>query len=192
MREKRPDLHISVIVGGEVREGCCPLGEAGPEDFLSRFSAEKSKGCFGLAEAAGVARSFRFAGARRQEELRVFYSAADAMAITSRYETFSLVALEAAAAGCRRWPSGWAASQARSPTVRAGSSYRDGDAAAFTEAALELIASPEVRAKLGEGARKRAKSLSWGSAAKKELNVWNGLLESRRGRSGNLLESARV
>ena len=199
MREKRPDLRISVIhVGGEVREGCCPPGEAGPEDFLSPLQRKEVERIFGLAEAAGVTRSFRFAGARRQEELRVFYSAADAMAITSRYETFSLVALEAAACGLPAVAFGVGGVAGAIAHGESGLIVPDGDTAAFTEAALELIASPEVREKLGEGARKRAKSLSWGSAAKKELNVWRRLLEARRGgsapggRRGNLLESARA
>ncbi len=145
-----------------------------------------------------MARSFRFAGSRRQEELRVFYSAADAMAITSRYETFSLVALEAAACGLPAVAFGVGGVAGAIAHGESGLIVPDGDAAAFTEAALELIASPEVRAKLGEGARKRAKSLSWGSAAKKELNVWRGLLETRRGGGapgggrGNLLESVRA
>jgi D-inositol-3-phosphate glycosyltransferase len=192
VREKRPDLRISVIhVGGEVREGAIgggtAIGDARPEDFISPLQRREVERILGLAEAVGVAQFFRFTGARSQEELRVFYSAADAMAIPSRYETFSLVALEAAACALPAVAFGVGGIAGAIAHGESGLIVPDGDAAAFAEAALDLIASPGLGAKLGEGARKRAELLSWGSAAGKELSVWRGLLEARR---GSLIESA--
>ena len=50
-------------------------------------------------ERRGIAASFRLVGSQPQDQLPVFYAAADVVAVPSRYESFGLVAVEALACG---------------------------------------------------------------------------------------------
>jgi D-inositol-3-phosphate glycosyltransferase len=52
-----------------------------------------------LASDLGVAERVRFPGAVPQQDLPAYYRAADAVVVTSRYESFGLVAVEALASG---------------------------------------------------------------------------------------------
>ena len=51
------------------------------------------------ARARGVADRFRFVGSQPQDQLPLYYGAADIVAVPSRYESFGLVAVEAMACG---------------------------------------------------------------------------------------------
>jgi D-inositol-3-phosphate glycosyltransferase len=52
-----------------------------------------------LARELGIAERVRFPGAVAQRDLPDYYRAADALAVTSRYESFGLAAVEALASG---------------------------------------------------------------------------------------------
>ncbi|MFC1491201.1 glycosyltransferase [Nitrospinota bacterium] len=195
LRAMQPTLKTTIIhVGGEVwdsnRGG--GGGGCGPEDFSSPIQRDEVHRVLNIAEEAGVAEDFRFTGAKPQEELRLFYSAADALSIPSRYETFSLVALEAAACGLPAVAFGVGGLSSAIEPEKSGFIVPDGDIEAFSEAALRLIATPGVRAKLGDRARKRAESFSWSLVASKEFDVWKSLLQSRRRHQKYMLESVNV
>ncbi len=185
IREMRPDLSVTVIhAGGET--GGNPQAGSGrtasglvPGDFNSPVQREEVARILRLAGEANLAGNFRFHGAMSQEELRVYYSAADVLAIPSRYETFGLVALEAAACGL---PAVAFDVGGLSGAIEAGGSGHlvpEGDIIAFAGAVLDIITSPGTKARLGARARERARGFSWRSAAEREIDVWKKLL--RRG-----------
>jgi D-inositol-3-phosphate glycosyltransferase len=74
-----------MIVGGDLDENGIPFG---PLAEIAESIARR-----------GIAHNFRLVGSQPQDRLPVFYSAADVVAVPSRYESFGLVAVEALACG---------------------------------------------------------------------------------------------
>ena len=74
-----------MIVGGDLDELGIPFG---PLAEMAESIARR-----------GIAHKFRLVGSQPQNRLPVFYSAADVVAVPSRYESFGLVAVEALACG---------------------------------------------------------------------------------------------
>ncbi|MEE9256027.1 MAG: glycosyltransferase [bacterium] len=193
MKSKRPDLRLLVIhVGGAVRDSArAPDGRGlSPEDYSSPAQREEVRRIMKLAAGAGVSENFRFMGAKPQNELPSFYSAADALAISSRYESFGLVTLEAAACALPAVAFDVGGLSDAIETGGGGLLVPDGDLEAFAEAALKILDGPEVRTRLGRRARDRAKTFTWSAIASKEINVWKKLLEERAGSRKGFLRPA--
>src|SRR5215204_1919691 len=74
-----------LIVGGDLGANGTPVGPL----------ADVAE----LIERRGIAAGFRLVGSQPQDQLPVFYAAADVVAVPSRYESFGLVAVEALACG---------------------------------------------------------------------------------------------
>src|SRR5215211_8341404 len=72
-----------LIVGGDLTADGIPVG---PLADVAESIAQR-----------GIAASFRLVGSQPQDQLPVFYGAADIVAVPSRYESFGLVAVEAMA-----------------------------------------------------------------------------------------------
>lgn len=132
-----------IVVGGD------PAGD--PE--VERLRA--------LAGDLGIAARVSFPGAVSQPALRDYYRAADALVVTSRYESFGLAAVEALACG--------------TPVLAAqvgGLPYivREGEngllvrwrcPVAFAERLDELLSDEELRSNLAANARQSVKRYSW-------------------------------
>ncbi|MBA3451446.1 MAG: glycosyltransferase [Chloroflexia bacterium] len=74
-----------LIIGGDLDEDGNPVGS------LASIAE--------TINAKGIARHVRLLGSQPQDRLPLFYSAADVVAVPSRYESFGLVAVEALACG---------------------------------------------------------------------------------------------
>ena len=129
-----------------------------------------------IAAEAGASENIRFEGPKSQDDLRVYYSAADALTISSRYETFGLVALEAAACGLPAVAFRTGGLAEAIEADRTGLLVPEGDIAAYAAATLKITASPDLRDQLGTQARRRARAFSWTETASKEAAVWKNLL----------------
>jgi D-inositol-3-phosphate glycosyltransferase len=115
----------------------------------------------GRAAELGIVERVRFPGAVPQRDLPCYYRAADALVVTSRYESFGLAAVEALACG--------------TPVVAAAvgglpSIVRDGEngllvrwrcAGAFAERLDELVSDAELRARLAHNARRSVARFDW-------------------------------
>ena len=110
-----------------------------------------------LARTLGVAERVRFLGFR--SDLEAVYAAADALLLPTRYDAFANVCLEAAAAGLPVVTS--AANGAAELFRDAGRIVEDPEDAPAFAAALETLAEPAARARLGEAARRVAAAHSW-------------------------------
>lgn len=182
IKEKRPDLPVRVIhIGGEtITENRAAEG-LDPDAFSSPAQRGEVRRILGIAHEAGVAGDFHFLGAKSQETLRAYYSAADALAVPSRYETFGLVALEAAACGLPAVAFDVGGISSNIEAGKTGYIVPDGDIIAFAESVMKIIGSADEKKRLGNMARSRAESLSWSSAAKAEIRVWEKLIRRRGG-----------
>jgi len=135
-----------IVVGGD------PTAPAGDPE-IARLRAR--------ADELGVLDRVRFPGAVAQDELPTYYRAADVLVITSRYESFGLVAVEALACG--------------TPVIAARvgglpSIVREGEnglfaawrsPGAFAERIDELLADDALRAHLRAQARHSVERFDW-------------------------------
>ncbi len=177
LRRERPELDARLLhVGGEIREGAVRIGESyHPEDFASHAQGAEVTRLETLARGLGVANSLIFLGAKPQEALPLYYSAADLFALPSRYESFGLTAIEAAACGLPTLAFDvGGVSQAVSEDV-SGCLIADGDINAYAEKMLEMLESghenPDCQALAW------AESFAWTRIAVAELDIWARLLQ---------------
>ncbi len=179
MARARPGIAARLLhVGGEIRQGARRTGESyRARDFASPAQGAEILRLERLAHRLGVGGRVAFLGARPQEELPLFYSAADLLALPSRYESFGIAALEAAACGLRTLAFDVGGV---SRAVRAGQSGHlvpDGDTPAYARKMREMLE--------GERGRPRREALAWAEAfsweriAEAERKVWRNLMRKR-------------
>ncbi len=109
----------------------------------------------------GVGERVRFPGAVPQLDLRQYYHAADAVVVTSRYESFGLVAVEALASGT---PVVAAAAGGLTSIVRDGVNgllVRWRDPRAFAERLDEMLTDGALRARLAANANASVERFGW-------------------------------
>jgi glycosyltransferase involved in cell wall biosynthesis len=128
-----------------------------------------------LADRHGMENDVRFLGEARDPS--PFYAAADLFVLASVYETFSLAAYEAAAAGL--------------PVVSTHVSGIDdlvgtdagflvnANVAALGDAFVKLAADAELRVRMGAAARRRSRQYTWDRATQATLDVYRSVLTSR-------------
>jgi D-inositol-3-phosphate glycosyltransferase len=115
----------------------------------------------GLAGDLGIAERIRFPGAVAQRDLPSYYRAADALVVTSRYESFGLAAVEALASGTPVV----AASVGGLPSIithgENGLLVRWRCPEAFAERLDLLLEDTALRARLSANARLSVERFSW-------------------------------
>lgn len=131
------------------------------------------------ADTLGMTARTHFPGAVSQERLPLYYRAADALVVPSRYESFGLVAVEALACGTPV-----IASQVGGlPTVvRPGENgllvrWRTGSA--FAEAIDTLLGDDALRAHLAARARRSVERFSWYHIGEHVRALYGELADSR-------------
>jgi D-inositol-3-phosphate glycosyltransferase len=157
---------LLAIVGGDLDENDEPVG---PLAAVKREAA-------GL----GIIDNVRFFGSQPQNQLPIFYSAADVVHVPSRYESFGLVAVEAMACGA--------------PVVasRAGGlifTIEDGETgfliaidhpAEHAEAICRILDDTGLGASMGLNGHLAAQKFSWNAVASSVIHVYKRLAEGHR------------
>jgi glycosyltransferase involved in cell wall biosynthesis len=110
-----------------------------------------------------------------EQEMPLFYGAAEALLLPSRYEGFGLPALEAMAAGCPVVASN--VSALPEVTGEAAILVPAEDPRAWTEAVLRLLRDDRLRRNLVEKGRERAARYTWDACATRTLAVYRRVLE---------------
>ncbi len=113
-----------------------------------------------------------------EDDMPLFYGAATALLLPSRYEGFGLPALEAMAAGCPVLAS--RASALPEVTGEAALLLPPEDAGAWKDAALRLLRDDRLRRSLVEKGRERAARFTWDDCAMRTLAVYRRVLEKAR------------
>ncbi|NMO22655.1 glycosyltransferase family 4 protein [Pyxidicoccus fallax] len=116
-----------------------------------------------------------------ESEMPLFYGAAAALLLPSKYEGFGLPALEAMASGCPVIVSDATAL----PEVVGGAALRlpPDDATTWRETTLRLLRDDVLRGELVELGRERAARFSWDDCARRTLAVYRRVLEGASERS---------
>ncbi|MEA2527323.1 MAG: D-inositol-3-phosphate glycosyltransferase [Thermomicrobiales bacterium] len=155
-----------IFVGGDLDADGEPTGP------LREVVAEASK--------LNVVSRFRFVGSQPQERLPLFYGAADAVVVPSRYESFGLVAVEAMACGR---PVVASRAGGLTFTVEDGTTgylAPVGDFGLFAEHLARILEDSDLRDRLGANAHESAQRFAWGSVAESVQHVYERLSAGQR------------
>ena len=172
MRKERPELDARLLhLGGEIKEGAARTGESyRAEDFASPAQGAEVARLEELAGKLGVADRITFAGAKPQEALPLYYSAADLFALPSRYESFGMTAVEAAACGLPALAFDVGGLSQAVSEGKSGHLIADGDIPAYARKIMEMLETP--REDPDHQAIKWAESFAWRRVAEAELDIW--------------------
>lgn len=180
------DRQIALFVGGDWdRKGLTVairgLGHAHADDpraggVLWVVGAGNEHRLKGLATACGVERAVRFLGPRTDVER--FYSAADVFLLPTLYETFSLVAYEAAASALPLIATRVSGIDELIGSDEAGIIVAR-TPEAVGDALLRLARDPAGRARMGGVARGRAMRFTWERSITSKLELYGTLLAER-------------
>jgi D-inositol-3-phosphate glycosyltransferase len=143
----------------------------------SLWNAEQRR-LHALRSKLGVEDAVRFVGARDQDQLALFYAAADVVTMPSHYESFGMAALEGLASGRPV-----VATNAGGPAfiVEEGVSgllTPPDNAVALADHLEHLLANPQQATRLGQAARERAKRFGWPTIGSDIRRVYQETLET--------------
>lgn len=155
-----------LFIGGDLDDADCPTGP------LAGVVAEVA--------AAGLAGNFRFLGSLPQDELPLAYSAADVVAVPSRYESFGLVAVEALACGTPVVASRAGGLKFTVDEDVAGLLVRMGSAPDLAAGLAAVLRNDAFRAELAANARASVERFSWPVVASSVLTVYRRLAAGHR------------
>ena len=132
-----------------------------------------------LADTLAVGENIDFVGRVAQDELPVYYSAADVCVVPSFYESFGLAALESMACGT---PVVASRVGGLSTVIQHGStgylkSWRCPEA--FANSLEMLISSKSLQHSMGLAARRRAEDMSWDKVAERIAGVYSAVAAER-------------
>jgi len=132
-----------------------------------------------LAAEAGVADRVLFFPPQPHDRLADFYSAAEAVLVTSRSESFGLVALEAEACGTPVIATSAGGLRYVVLDGKTGFLVPGHDPASYADRILRILADPALAAQLSEGALRHAGRFSWDATARDIRTVYRELLARR-------------
>ncbi|MEZ4523698.1 MAG: glycosyltransferase [Thermomicrobiales bacterium] len=164
--EYEPKPYLA-IVGGELD------GDSNPVGSLASV-AEK-------ANQLGIRDQLIFLGSRPQSELPALYGAASVVAVSSRYESFGLVAVEAMACGTPVVATRVGGMRFTIEEGVSGLLVPPGDPEAMAYSIGEIIRDRDLRAGLQVGARQAAIRFSWHTVGASMLRMYERLVSGDRG-----------
>ena len=134
-----------------------------------------------LLKKLGLEDVITFESGVSDDRIVELYNEAEMVVVPSLYEGFSIPAIEAMACGTPLiTTTGGALPEVVGPSGEAALTVPPNDPAALAVAILEVLRSPELRAKLSEGGRARVlKGFTWRIAAEGCVEQYRAELESR-------------
>ena len=158
------DKHLNLIIGGGSRPG--------ESDGLERERIE------GIVQELGLAEKTSFPGRIEDDQLPLYYAAADICVVPSHYEPFGLVAIEAMASGTPVIASDVGGLQFTVVSQETGLLAPPQNVEAFAQGIEQILTNPEWRNQLGINARKRVEEkFSWYGVASQLSVFYSNLIE---------------
>ncbi len=129
-----------------------------------------------LSQSLSIQDSVTFAGTVRQEELPLYYSAADVCVVPSYYETFGLVALESLACGTPVVTTRVGGMESVVLQGQNGYLVSDNAPAHLADSIASLLSNPDARAQSAEAIRASVSRFSWSNIANKIVAEYTAVL----------------
>lgn len=155
-----------LIVGGDLDAAGQPTGP------LEHIAAEIS--------ALGISQHFRLVGSQPQDSLPLYYSAADVVAVPSRYESFGLVAVEALACGAPVVASRAGGLRFTIDEGQTGYLVKPQSAPALADSLTTILRDDALRANMATQARPSVLRYSWPNVASQVMHVYQRLANGHR------------
>jgi D-inositol-3-phosphate glycosyltransferase len=155
-----------VVVGGDLDDDGAPIG---PLAEVAAAIVER-----------GVAAHFRLVGSQPQNELPIFYSAADVVAVPSRYESFGLVAVEALACGTPVVASRAGGLRYTIDEGVSGLLVKPQSPAALADGLATVLGDDALRDYLAANARRSVTRYDWSNIAGQVKHVYQRLANGHR------------
>jgi D-inositol-3-phosphate glycosyltransferase len=166
---RRPDLRSDVcllIVGGALDPG----DDANESEKIQELRR--------LVHEHRMEANVDFVGSLDQENLALYYAAADVCAVPSLTESFGLVALEAMACGTPVVGTRVGGLQTLIEHGESGLLVPAGDDQALADSIEQVLTDPRLRMHLAHGARDRAEHFTWQSVGEKVAALYDSVLAS--------------
>ena len=173
--QRHPDLRSDVcllVVGGALDPG-----DDAPE-------TEKILELRRLVHEHRMESNVAFVGSRDQEQLALYYAAADVCAVPSLTESFGLVALEAMACGTPVVGTRVGGLQTLIEDGESGLLVPAGDDTALAEAIHAVLTDHRLRTHLSHGARERAERFTWSRVGQRMTELYDKVLAAAAGGRG--------
>jgi D-inositol-3-phosphate glycosyltransferase len=155
-----------LIVGGDLGPGSAPVG---PLAAVAESIAQR-----------GIAARFRLVGSQPQDQLPVFYGAADVVAVPSRYESFGLVAVEAMACARPVVASRVGGLRFTIDEGTTGFLVKPQSPQALAGALEKILSDEPLRAAMSTAARSSVARYDWANVARQVKHVYRRLAEGHR------------
>lgn len=152
-----------IIIGGEV-------------DLTNREENQEWQRLRRMVENLGLQERIAFWGPQRQDLLPYFYSAAQALILPSRYESFGMVALEAMACGTTVIASDVGGLPFTIKDGENGFLIPQGDWVCLAEKILEVVEDRELRKRIRQKSLKKIKDFAWPIITQKVLSLYDSLI----------------
>ncbi len=133
-----------------------------------------------LAKSLNVDKVFDFIGRVDQQDLPLYYNAADVCVVPSFYESFGLAALESMACGTPVVATRAGGLSTIIQHGRTGYLKASRCPEAFTSSVEMIISSRKLQHSMGLAARRRAEGLSWDNVAGQIAGVYDSLITESR------------
>jgi len=133
-----------------------------------------------LRAELGLEKLVAFLGARDQDTLVYYYSAAELVVMPSRYESFGMVALEAMACGTPVVASNVGGLAFTVQDGQTGFLVPEGDVEALAAKIRLLLKDRDLRHRLGEQAIQWARGYGWPTIARQILNLYGQVCSAAR------------
>ena len=119
-----------------------------------------------------------FLPGQNQEVLTYYYSAADGLAIPSRYESFGMVALEAMACGTPIVASNVGGLSFTIPDSKSGFLVPPGNGERLAEKLNLLLSNKELTNRFGQNGMAWVKNFQWSKVADQEILLYNKVIDN--------------
>ena len=157
---------IFVIIGGDLDESQSPIGP------LARVAAD--------IKDRGLSEHFRLLGSWPQDQLPVAYSAADVVAVPSRYESFGLVAVEALACGAPVVASRAGGLRFTIDEGVSGLLVKPQSPQTLADGLTEVLGNEQLRHAMSRSARPSVERYDWATIASDVMHVYRRLASGQR------------
>jgi D-inositol-3-phosphate glycosyltransferase len=157
---------VFVIIGGDLDESDEPVGP------LAKVDAD--------IRARGLSAHFRLLGSWPQDQLPVAYSAADVVAVPSRYESFGLVAVEALACGAPVVASRAGGLRYTIDEGLSGLLVKPQSPRSLADGLTTVLGNDQLRAGMSRAARPSVERYDWSSIAGDVMHVYRRLASGQR------------
>ena len=148
----------------------------GDRDADPRIETKEMQRLRRMVQRLKLQKAVAFWGAQRQDLLPLFYSAAEALILPSRYESFGMVALEAMGCGTPVIASKVGGLQFTVEDGKTGLLFPEGDWRQLAEKIRTVITGPSLKKKMGQTALSRVKRFGWAKVTREVLSVYRSLV----------------